>query len=187
MNLRNLTLKYMGWCPGVRSAARFIPDKEIPEGRVKRVSALGGALLILLAIYSVMSSPKSFSWDISFEDAEYDDSYGMYVREVKGQFKGLYRFTMWAETPRNASALIMEFSAVQSQFSRDHLRWTGRYADGEFYSGEQPSTSHGTVYVEEAYMDGHHVWRVYSESRDAVFHIRVEFLSSDDWAPGRPP
>lgn len=29
MNLRNLTLKYMGWCPGIDAAARFIPDMEI--------------------------------------------------------------------------------------------------------------------------------------------------------------
>ena len=26
MNLRKLILSYMGWCPGVKSAARFIPD-----------------------------------------------------------------------------------------------------------------------------------------------------------------
>ena len=29
MNLRNITLKYMGWCPGVEVAARFVPDREI--------------------------------------------------------------------------------------------------------------------------------------------------------------
>ena len=26
MNLRRITLRYMGWCPGIKSAARFIPD-----------------------------------------------------------------------------------------------------------------------------------------------------------------
>jgi hypothetical protein len=31
MNLRALTLKYMGWCPGVKSAARFIPDRNKEE------------------------------------------------------------------------------------------------------------------------------------------------------------
>ena len=30
MNLRKITLKYMGWCPGVDRAARFFPDYEIP-------------------------------------------------------------------------------------------------------------------------------------------------------------
>lgn len=29
MNLRKITLKYMGWCPGVKSAARFLPDYDI--------------------------------------------------------------------------------------------------------------------------------------------------------------
>ena len=28
MNLRKITLKYMGWCPGIESAARFIPEKD---------------------------------------------------------------------------------------------------------------------------------------------------------------
>jgi len=34
MNFRVLTLRYMGWCPGVESAARFIPDREIPPIRI---------------------------------------------------------------------------------------------------------------------------------------------------------
>ena len=34
MNFRVLTLKYMGWCPGVESAARFIPDRDIPPIRI---------------------------------------------------------------------------------------------------------------------------------------------------------
>jgi len=29
MNLRNLTQTYLGWCPGIKSAARFIPDRFI--------------------------------------------------------------------------------------------------------------------------------------------------------------
>ena len=187
MSLRKVTLRYLGWCPGIEAAARFIPDKEIPDGRVKWVSAMGGAFLILLGIYSVVSPPRSYGWDIGFEDAECDDFYGMYVREVEGPFEGLYRFTMWAEAPRNASALVMMFSGVFSRFGRYPLRWIWRYADGEFYSGAQPSQRYGTVYVEEFYMYGHYVWRVYSESRDAVFHIRVEFLSSKGGDPWRPP
>ena len=33
MNLRKITLRYMGWCPGVDSAARFVPDREIDGTR----------------------------------------------------------------------------------------------------------------------------------------------------------
>jgi hypothetical protein len=31
MNLRKITLRYLGWCPGVKSAARFIPDRDKEE------------------------------------------------------------------------------------------------------------------------------------------------------------
>ena len=31
MNLRKITLRYMGWYPGVKSAARFIPDRDKEE------------------------------------------------------------------------------------------------------------------------------------------------------------
>jgi len=31
MNPRKTTLKYLGWCPGVKSAAEFVPDRNIPN------------------------------------------------------------------------------------------------------------------------------------------------------------
>lgn len=31
MNLRRTTLEYLGWCPGVKSASRFIPDRDKKE------------------------------------------------------------------------------------------------------------------------------------------------------------
>lgn len=34
MNLQAMILKYMGWCPGVKSATLFIPDKEISNRSV---------------------------------------------------------------------------------------------------------------------------------------------------------
>jgi len=40
MNLRVLTLKYIGWCPGVESAARFIPDRNIPPTRIVFVALI---------------------------------------------------------------------------------------------------------------------------------------------------
>jgi len=30
MNLRKITLEYMSWCPGIKSAAQLKPNKEIP-------------------------------------------------------------------------------------------------------------------------------------------------------------
>ncbi len=48
MNLRKITLRYMGWCPGVEAASKFIPDRDIPPSRV--------ALLVVLAAFVSVSS-----------------------------------------------------------------------------------------------------------------------------------
>jgi len=49
MNLRRLTLRYMGWCPGVKSAATFIPDKEF-SGRTLFLTTLSITSIIVVAI-----------------------------------------------------------------------------------------------------------------------------------------
>ena len=40
MNLRTLTLKYLGWCPGMDNAARFIPDGDIPGVKMRKIGAI---------------------------------------------------------------------------------------------------------------------------------------------------
>jgi len=42
MNFRVLTLRYMGWCPGVKAAARFIPDRDI-----SKTMLLSGIVILL--------------------------------------------------------------------------------------------------------------------------------------------
>lgn len=50
MNPRKITIEYLGWCPGVESAARFIPDKEVSE-RVILLRITGGVLgFVLLGV-----------------------------------------------------------------------------------------------------------------------------------------
>ena len=49
MNLRRLTLRYMGWCPGVKSAAMFIPDKEF-SGRTLFLTTISMTSIIVVAI-----------------------------------------------------------------------------------------------------------------------------------------
>ena len=49
MYLRALTLRYMGWCPGVRSAARFIPDRDVNDKAV--------ALAFLVVMFTIIFSP----------------------------------------------------------------------------------------------------------------------------------
>ena len=45
MNLRALTLKYLGWCPGVEAAVRFIPNRDI-SARMKALVLLILGLVI---------------------------------------------------------------------------------------------------------------------------------------------
>jgi len=46
MNLRKLTQMYMGWCPGVESAARFIPDRDIPPIRIATILVLAASVSV---------------------------------------------------------------------------------------------------------------------------------------------
>jgi hypothetical protein len=57
MNLRTLTLKYLGWCPGIKEAARFIPGREIPSTQVAMMLAL--ASMISLTGYYVTNMTLS--------------------------------------------------------------------------------------------------------------------------------
>ena len=66
MNLRKMTLKYMGWCPGVKSASRFIPEKEIHRTHgylLVIIVALGFSVPYLL--YFEPEPPPS--WIIAYE------------------------------------------------------------------------------------------------------------------------
>ncbi len=53
MNLRRITLKYMGWCPGVDRAVYFLPDYEIPL----KPGMLLVSVLVVIGIY-LMAQPS---------------------------------------------------------------------------------------------------------------------------------
>ena len=46
MNLRRITLRYMGWCPGVKVAARFVPDRDVPPIRIAMFVVLIGSVAL---------------------------------------------------------------------------------------------------------------------------------------------
>lgn len=183
MNLRSLTLRYMGWCPGVEAAAHFIPDREIPNKRVKQVSIIGGLIFLSYLIYNVVTPPRSYAWDLDFKNAKYDEIYKMYFKEVDGFFDGIYKVKMWVEAPEDTYVLVHFFSL----YSQNYLRGAWINRDGVFYSAAQPRTCYGNQYEGKWDLDYHYVWRVYSESKDIIFHIRVDFLRSEVWNMGRPP
>lgn len=169
MNLRAITLKYMGWCPGMKNAAQFIPNREIPNERLKQVSTLGGLIFLSYLVYNVVAPPRSYAWDLGFENAKYDDIYKMYVREAVGSFGGIYSFKMWAETPENTTILVQIYAVENKNYPR--ALYT--YRNDMFYYGGKPVGKH---YEGEWEFNDHYVWRVYSESKEAVFYVRLNFL-----------
>jgi len=63
MNLRKITLRYMGWCPGVKSAARFIPNQNIPPSKIILVffiitSIMIGSYMISIQALSAQNYPS---------------------------------------------------------------------------------------------------------------------------------
>lgn len=52
MNLRKITLRYMGWCPGVKSAARFIPERDI-SSKIFLLSAVAFVSIIAYSGYTI--------------------------------------------------------------------------------------------------------------------------------------
>ena len=63
MNLRRITLRYMGWCPGVDRAARFIPDNEIPF----KPWILSVGVVAIIALY-VVAQPSFYSLYPPYEE-----------------------------------------------------------------------------------------------------------------------
>ena len=54
MNLRSLTLKYLGWCPGVESAARFIPERDVSNKTVIAL-ALSFTSIIIVGLFAAQN------------------------------------------------------------------------------------------------------------------------------------
>ena len=50
MNLRRITLKYMGWCPGVDRAVHFLPDYDIPLKPWMLFVGIVGIAVLYLAV-----------------------------------------------------------------------------------------------------------------------------------------
>lgn len=47
MNIRAVTVKYLGWCPGVKAASQFLPDRDIPPTQM--------AMMLFLASITTLS------------------------------------------------------------------------------------------------------------------------------------
>jgi len=50
MNLQIIFNKYLGWCPGAESAAKFVPDRDIAGGTI---AILASALMLIISFSSL--------------------------------------------------------------------------------------------------------------------------------------
>jgi hypothetical protein len=75
MNLRSLTLKYLGWCPGVESAANFIPERDVPNKTVIALAISFTSIIIvgLFAAQNLLTRPASGPLEIKIDGVTYAD------------------------------------------------------------------------------------------------------------------
>ena len=108
MNLRKITLRYMGWCPGIDSAAKFIPDVDIPVtpkllGIV--IIIFSGITLLSFGAYNFFSPPPFSEGPLRvyigkrenmrvFYDYEFNESYDyaqLWEKERSGRLTVYFR------------------------------------------------------------------------------------------------
>ena len=66
MNLRKVTLRYLGWCPGVDNTARFIPDGDIPDVKMRKIGAILMVALSFLIFKCSVLERNSFIFSMIF-------------------------------------------------------------------------------------------------------------------------
>ena len=82
MNLRKITLRYMGWCPGVESAARFLPDREISRSGLILTGVVSTTILIAVGLLALSYArppewrPLTVTIDgVSYPDEGFNESF----------------------------------------------------------------------------------------------------------------
>jgi hypothetical protein len=173
MNLRTLTLRHLGWCPGVNSIAMRIPDKEYSDRRVFAWSLSIFIVILGSSIYfSYAGQPQpSYSWDIEFTEAVYDDFYGMYRVEREANLDGDYNVSFWVDPMEGENMLIRLYYKYGA--GREELKESFIITDGVIF---YPPDEIGSLYNSAGPWRASTVWRAYSSSRDLRLHIRIQYL-----------
>jgi len=181
MNFRTFTLQYLGWCPRVNSIAMRIPDKEYSDRRVFAWSLTFFMVALGSSIYfSYAGQPQpSYSWDIEFTEAVYDDFYGMYRVEKQANMDGDYNVSFWADPMEGENMLIQLYYSYG--IGREQLQSSWTISDGVI---RYPPDEIGPLFSEVGPWRASTVWRVYSSSRDLRLHIRLQYLKRTPvWHP----
>ncbi len=107
MNLRTTTIKYLGWCPGIESASKFVPDRDIHD----RYIFGSGLLFVLLVGYIGLNTPQPI-WEprtviingLAYSDDTIDESF---------DYSSLKDSTISLDIPLNRSEFIKGDSLEQ--------------------------------------------------------------------------
>ena len=176
MNPRTLFTKYLGWCPGVESAAKWVPDRDLSNRNLFlfTVITIGSIIGFPLYFYYVSGQP-SYSWGINFTGAPLDNVSGMYVVQKQLDIKSkdsIYNLTIWADmTP--GKGVMIQVIRPGAPSSWDTLLQTWTINEDGLIQGTPDKF--GTRYSDEwAFWFGSTTWRVSSSSRDQVVHIRIQ-------------
>lgn len=151
-----------------------------------------GFLFVISFFYYVnlvTTPPRSYAWNLDFEEAEYDEAFKMYVREESGEFRGEYLLRIWVEAPENITVQVHLLQGFDRPWGSGGLRtrevekqfgirttWTFRN-DKVYWSGE--SQPQGSEVDSEWDLCNPYRFRACSQSRDAVVNIRIEFLRTE--------
>ena len=117
MNLRSATLKYLGWCPGVSSAAKFLPNKDVDPVRIMSIIVM--AVMILVSGF--------YSTNYVLASMGFPDTTGAEVINVDPiltAYNGELFITFNVKTYISGSASTRSSSIYSAQLSDD-----GRLAD----------------------------------------------------------
>jgi hypothetical protein len=174
----------MGWCPGVRSVAMWIPDKEYSDRRVFASSMT--VFMVILGIsllYSSSLKPSSYSWDIEFTEAAYDDVLSMYMIEKHADMNGIYNTSIWADSTEGENILIRcLYRGPTYRGTTETLLREWRIFNGVIQSAQDeyrlPYNTYQSARVPT-------VWKIYSSSRDQKVHIRIQYL--EEYPVFQPP
>ena len=150
-----------------------IPDREYSDRRVFAWSLSVFIVILGSSIYfSNAGQPQpSYSWDIEFTEAVYDDFYGMYIVEREANLDGDYNVSFWADPMEGENMLIRLYYKYGA--GREELKESFIITDGVIW---YPPDEIGPLYNSAGPWRSPIVWRVYSSSRDLRLHIRIQYL-----------
>lgn len=143
-----------------------------------------GLIFVVTFFYyvnSVTTPPRSYAWDLDFEEAEYDEAFKMYVREESREFRGEYLLRIWVDAPENTTVQVHLLQGFDRPYRSGGLRTRevekqfGIRATWTFRNNKPKGSEVNTEW--DLYTP--YRFRACSQSRDAVVHIRIEFQRID--------